>query len=184
MQLPSILILVGAFFGVISIGLGITALATPNWIQNNSTYSLLRCERPYVCLERSSESNITKGLEIAGIGAIAVGLVFSVVLDILTKNRWIHLLPQILLTVGSSLILIGLILYVEYVASDDFKPSNQQQISLSLGYSLILMIIACVLGFCTAVYLAYIAGLGRYDNVDHYFDEKTTAISMQISERF
>ncbi|CAF0809311.1 unnamed protein product [Rotaria sp. Silwood1] len=110
MQPSRNLVLLGALIGLIPIVLGIVALATPKWIQILTTnFSLLICGTTNICLE-SPHSNTTNGLEIAGVVAIAVGVILSVIFGMSSKNRWIHLLPQIFLISGSILILIGFLL--------------------------------------------------------------------------
>ncbi|CAF2945827.1 unnamed protein product [Rotaria sp. Silwood2] len=110
MQSPRSLVLIGALLGLIPIVLGIVALVTPKWIKIlHINFSLLVCGTSNICL-KSPRSNITNGLEIAGVAAIAIGVILSVILGMFTKNRWIYLLPQIFLISGPILILIGILL--------------------------------------------------------------------------
>ncbi|CAF4467245.1 unnamed protein product, partial [Rotaria sp. Silwood2] len=115
MQSPRSLVLIGALLGLIPIVLGIVALVTPKWIKIlHINFSLLVCGTSNICL-KSPRSNITNGLEIAGVAAIAIGVILSVILGMFTKNRWIYLLPQIFLISGPILILIGILLYAKYI---------------------------------------------------------------------
>jgi hypothetical protein len=166
MQLPRKTILIGAGVGLIPIILGVVGLATQYWVNvirpgiPTLTYGLFSCAGS-LCSTKLGFP-VLQGLVIAGVVAIAVGVIIAVVLDIFINNRWIHLLPQILLIVGPTLLLIGLILFMIYIFDDIGKmPSGVPPITFVLGYSMILIIVACVFGYIIAVYFAFFAGLGR-----------------------
>jgi predicted membrane protein len=95
-------------------------------------------------------------LIIAGVAARAAGVFIALILDILTKNQWIQLLPQIFLFGGPTLIVVGLLLYAKYVFED--VSTGTLAIALSLDYSIIVIIVACLLGFLTATYFSFAAG--------------------------
>jgi hypothetical protein len=173
MQFPRKLVLVGALISLIPIALSIAAFATPSWVNvtaRNQTsnfnftipYSLLVCNNT-LCPSTSPLLRTVQGLEISGFMALLLGVVAFVVLDILTESRLIHLLPQILLIIGPTLVLVGLILYPLYVMTNfTFFTSYFIINSISFGYSFILMLIACIVGYVIAIYFAFLAGFGRY----------------------
>lgn len=189
MQIPRKLILAGALFGLIPIGLGIAALVTQSWINlngnnpNNGTYGLFSC-KAILCSTQPGFTTV-QGLEIAGVAAIAAGVVLAVLLDIFTGNRWIHLISQIFLFGGPTLILIGLILYAKYLFEYVTRSLLTQaglSLIVDLGYSLILIIVTCLLGFFTAIYFGFIAGFGRYPR--SVSPGRRSPIVFQQSERF
>ncbi|CAF1936911.1 unnamed protein product [Rotaria magnacalcarata] len=179
-----ILVLIGAVLGVIPIALGIVALVTTEWITSSSglTSSVVICSLPSLCLP-ASEATLTKSLEIAGVVAIGVGVILSVILGMWTKNLLLLLLPQIFLIAGPILILIGFLLYAKYLFEMIIT------VPLDLGYSFLLMIIACIVGFITAVYFAFVAGSSSpqsencSDN-DSYNSCDSKRVSVVYSQRF
>jgi predicted permease len=95
---------------------------------------------------------IILALEIGGVAAILVGIILSVLLSMLIKNKWIRLLPQIFLILGPTAILIGLVLLLECLR----EPG--------IGYSMLLMIIACITGYILAIYFAFATVFGRHNH--------------------
>jgi hypothetical protein len=192
MHVPHKLVLAGALLGLIPIGLGIAALATHSWISvkinttNVGTYGLFRCTN-ISCSTLIPNISTVQGLEIAGVAAVAVGVIIAVLLDIFIKNRWIHLLPQIFLFAGPTLIIIGLLLYAKYLfeyLSTLPKPANTTTI-LDMGYSIILIIIACLIGFLTAIYFASVPGFRQHHDHDHaHHLHSPPVVVLQQSERF
>ncbi|CAF3460614.1 unnamed protein product [Rotaria socialis] len=179
-----ILVLIGAVLGVIPIALGIVALVTTKWISSPSglTSSIIICSEESLCLQ-APEATITKGIEIAGVGAIVVGVILSVILGMWTENVLLLLLPQIFLIAGPILILIGFLLYAKYLFG------MIMQTSVDLGYSFILMIAACIVGFITAIYFAFVAGSSRsqnenYSDTDSYDSRNSKSVSVVYSQRF
>ena len=154
-----ILVLLGLALGLIPIVLGIVALVTSEWLKvGPSTFSLLICNGTEQC-PSATEFDTTKGLEIAGVCVTGLAVIFAVLIGLLSKNRWIPLLPVLLLIVGPVLILTGLLLYAKSIfnAVGGYAPES----STTIGYSLILMVVACITGFITSVYFAYVAGSGH-----------------------
>jgi hypothetical protein len=155
MQLPGKLILVGAVLGLIPLGLGAVALATTKWTFNGNyglfntfsvfSGSVLLCGNP-------PKPQIILALEIGGVAAILVGIILSVLLSMLIKNKWIRLLPQIFLILGPTAILIGLVLLLECLRDP------------GIGYSMLLMIIACITGYILAIYFAFATVFGRHNH--------------------
>jgi hypothetical protein len=203
MQIPNKLVIAGAILGVVPIVLGIVAVSTQSWISTRifnttfttGTFGLFQCAS-IRCSTRPGFS-VTQALEIAGVAAIGVGVIIAVVLDILIKNRWVHLLPLVFLFGGPTLILIGLILYAKYLFEFLSSISGGIATILDIGYSIILIIIACLLGFLTAVYFAFVAGFGRHHvhvhhhNTHHHdahhdriVKSPIDAVVIQDSERF
>ena len=56
--------------------------------------------------------------------------------------------------IGSILILIGFLLYTKYVI-EHFTAFSLQ---IGIGYSMILMVIACISGFIASIYFSFNAG--------------------------
>ena len=168
MRIPHKLVLAGVALSIISIALGAVALATPEWLKlqlkigdsvsPGGTYGLFSCSDRW-CSELPG-FRVAQGLLIAGVAAFAVGVFIALLLDVFTDKKWLPLLPQIFLFVGPTLILIGLVLYAKYVFDELGRrvPATLPQTSLNIGYSIILIIVACILGFLTAIFLAFAAG--------------------------
>jgi hypothetical protein len=181
MQLPRKSVLAGVPLGLIPVVLGVVGIVTPEWInlsppRLNGTYGLFSCNN--ILCRSKPEFRVVQGLEIAGVAAIAVGMIIAVFLDIFTKKRWIHLFPQIFLFTGPTAIFIGLLLYAKSLFEDITKLPSIQSVTLVLGYSIILIIIACPLGFLTAIYFSFVAGFGRYLR-----SPRTDGVE-QLTERF
>ena len=160
MDKSTILVLLGLALGLVPIVLGIVALVTSEWLKVGPfIYSLLICSATKRC-PPSKEFDAVKGLEIAGVCVTGLGVIFAVLIGLLSKNKWIRLIPVLLLIVGPVLVLIGLLLYAKAVfntagAAMDDAPKT------TIGYSLILMVVACITGFITSVYFAFVAGSGH-----------------------
>ncbi|CAF0977907.1 unnamed protein product [Adineta ricciae] len=176
MQLPRKLVLAGVILGIIPIALGIVGLVTKQWHQYNSVqYNLFDVKNNtdsdtidfQLCFKPAKQSAI-QGLEIGGVAAIGVGIIATVVLHTLVKNRWLRLLPQILLILGPSAILVGLILFQECVKRE------------GLGWSFILMIAAGISGYIVAVYLAVVTACGNHQ----YHNRTSATIIVRESVRF
>ncbi len=189
MHVPHKLVLAGALLGLIPIGLGIAAVATHSWISvkvntmDGGTYGLFRCNN-ISCSTLIRNISTVQGLEIAGVAAVAVGVIIAVLLDIFIKNRWIHLLPQIFLFAGPTLIIIGLLLYAKYLfeyLSTRAVPNTTT--ILDMGFSIILITIACLIGFLTAIYFASVPGFRQHhDHAPHL--HSPPIVVLQQSERF
>ena len=151
-----ILVSLGLALGLIPIVLGIVALATSEWlIVGTRTFSLLICNQNKT-YPPSKDCDIAKGLEIAGVCVTALGVISAVIIGLVVKNRWIKLLPLLLLTAGPVLILIGLLLYAKAVFNVVGAPKG---LVTTIGYSFILMVVTCITGFITAAYFAHVAGV-------------------------
>lgn len=158
-----VLVLLGLALGLIPIVLGVVALVTSEWLKvGTSIYSLLICGVSKLC-SPATEFDTAKGLEIAGVCVTGLGVIFAVLIGILSKNRWIRLLPVLLLIAGPVLILVGLLLYAKSVFNNvgSILPGTPKT---TIGYSLILMVVACITGFITSVYFAYLAGSGHSES--------------------
>ena len=163
MHFPRISFLAGAALSAIPIALGIVAVATRIWLRIKSndddsivaTYGLFHLNTASRTIDFDYPAS--QGLIIAGIIAIAVGVLVALLLDIVIKNRWIHLIAILFLYAGPTLIFIGLLLYAKRV----FEAVGDNRTTLFLGYSIILAIIACLLGFLLAIYFAFVAGTHR-----------------------
>jgi hypothetical protein len=174
MQLSQILPLGGAIIGIIVIGLGIAALSTPTWIiltssqQITATYSLFeRCNKainilatPLEGCKDLSNFQTAQGLIIAGVVTVGLGIIASILLCIFIDKRWIKLMPQILLIIGPTLILIGGLLYVKNVLEEFTTGSTK----LDLGYSFILILVTCIIGYISAAYFAFASGFASSSN--------------------
>jgi hypothetical protein len=186
MHLPRKLVLAGVVLGLIPIGLGIAGLATGYWLSLRSTtpnsdvyqYGLFVCSGR-LCAN-TEKFLMIKGLITAGVAAIAVGVVIVLILDILTKNRWIQLLSQIFLYGGPTLILIGLLFYAKYV----FEDTTESATTLSLDYSIILIIVACLVGFLVAIYFAFVTGFDHHHTRVLHKHVHSSTVAIDRSQRF
>jgi hypothetical protein len=157
-----IVVLFGLVLGLVPIGLGIAALVTAEWLKvGQSIYSLLICSTTKLC-PSLKDFDTAKGLEIAGVCVTGVGVIFAVLIGLVSKNRWIRLLPVLLLITGPVLILIGLLLYAKSVFNA--VGGGSPLLTTTIGYSLIIMVVACITGFITSVYFAYVAGSDRSES--------------------
>ncbi|UJR36605.1 hypothetical protein I4U23_029325 [Adineta vaga] len=178
MQIPHKSVILGVVLGVIPIALGVVALATPQWFKTTSstapTFGLFNINNTYMhtdtkgCYNTPKEQTV-KGLEIGGVGAIFVGVILSFLLHMLIKNRWIRFIPQILLILGPSAILIGLILLLECAKWP------------GLGYSFIIMSVACITGYILAIYFALVTALGAGH---HHHSRTSSTVIVRESVRF
>ncbi|CAF3130121.1 unnamed protein product [Rotaria socialis] len=171
MQLSQILSLFGAGIGVVTVVLGIVALATPSWIilaappAINSTYSLFqRCNESSVpqlagivgCAKLNGFQT-PQGLTISGVIIVVLGIASSILLGMLDTNRYIKYVPHFLLVTGPTLILIGVLFYVKNVLANFTAGSTK----LDLGYSFILIVITCIIGYISSAYFGFVTGLAE-----------------------
>jgi hypothetical protein len=171
MQNSQRLILAGASIGIALIVLGVVAISTSSWLiltvpgAVKSTYSLFdRCNTtsiaalaPIAGCRTLNGFQTEQGLIIAGVIAAGLGIIASILLGILYDNKWIKVLPQILLIIGPTLILIGLLFYVKNVL-ENFTSGSAE---LDLGYSIILIVVTCIIGYISAAYFLFINGLSQ-----------------------
>jgi hypothetical protein len=173
MRTSHYLSLAGICFSVFTIVVGVVALSTPKWIVLTipnvlqSTYSLFqRCNKPLTAPESSAIcANLPKftspqGLTIAGVALVGLGNIAAITIIIFVKNRWVSLLPQIFLISGPTLILVGGLYYVKVVLGN-FSDGITQ---LDLGYSFILLVTTCILGYACSTYFAFVAGIEQRVN--------------------
>ena len=144
--------------------LGIVALSTSTWLVLNDpsptekVYSLFeRCDRVvtavpanHVCrsLENFSVSQI---LNITGMAMIGVGNILAIALAFLTKSHSIPLVSQVFLMSGPTLLLLGCLFYIRSV----LKNYTADTVELSLGYSFILLLMTCILGYISSSYFIF-----------------------------
>lgn len=163
MQKPTPISILGIILALIIISLGISALTTPNWLIVHdkrfpeNVYSLFeRCERYSYnssrndC-ERLNGFSLSQILSITGVAVIAVGNILAISLALLTKDHAIQSVAQVLLMSGPNLLLIGCLVYMQSVV----KHCTSDRIELSLGYSFILLMITCVLGYMSSTYFIF-----------------------------
>ncbi|CAF1531826.1 unnamed protein product [Adineta ricciae] len=103
--------------------------------------------------ETSLSFKTSQGFVFAGIGSLFFGLLLAIIITLLPLPRFIRLLPLLLLIIGPILITIGFVLYPKTVI-EDF--GNSLQVSIDIGYSIILVIIASIIGYITAALFAFI----------------------------
>ena len=166
-----ILSLAGASIGIITIILGIVALSTKTWIvltrpmALESTYSLFkRCNKalidaalPLAGCKNLNDPPAAQGLIIAGVVIIGLGIVASIFIGILFDNRWIKLIPNSLVIIGPTFILIGALLYVKNVLGNFTEGTA----TLNLGYSLVLILVTCIIGYVLAAYFFFVTGFSH-----------------------
>ncbi|CAF0733658.1 unnamed protein product [Adineta steineri] len=168
------LLIITAAIGLISVIFGIIGLATPKWIDvkvvaggMNTVYGLFReCT---VVATGTTCTNVptfktAQGLQIAGVVIIAIGVISFTILKLLSRNSYLHLISPVLPIIGSILILIGFLLFPKYVI--ELNTANTRQVNI--GYSMVLMVIACIGGFLTAIYFAFTAGYSYCYNHSSY----------------
>ena len=163
LRTPRLLVLVAVVLGCFSIGLGGAALGTHHWLRVTNTaapngvlYGLYKCDVGF-CID-TNKFRTVQAIITAGVGAILVGVILTILLDVFTENRWIQLLSQIFSYSGPALILIGLLFYAKYVF-EDVSPDPSG--TLKLEYSIIFIVVSCLAGFLAAILSAFAAGLGR-----------------------
>ncbi|UJR36607.1 hypothetical protein I4U23_029327 [Adineta vaga] len=166
MDNQKLIVVLTAVIGLIPIVFGIIGLATSSWIkialagqEPSVIYSLFQqCitedNSIATCIDISPSFKTIQGLEIAGVVIIGVGVIIAVVLKILFPKKLIQLITPLLPMVGSILILVGSLLYAKYVI-EHFSTFG---LEIGVGYSMILIIIACIFGFFATVYLSFSAG--------------------------
>ena len=164
-----ILVIISAVVGLIPIILGIVALATPKWIVVNlvgegisSVYGLFQqctsVETETVsitkCADIKSAFQTVQGLQIAGVVILAVGVAIAIIIKQFLPKYLLKLSTPLLPLIGSVLILIGSLLFAKYVI--EYHSSNL--IGVTIGYSMVLMVIACICGFVVTALFAFDAG--------------------------
>ncbi|CAF1531849.1 unnamed protein product [Adineta ricciae] len=122
-----------------------------NAAANHTTYHLYGKD-PNIP-ETSLSFKSSQGFVFAGIGSIFFGILLAIIITLLPLPRIIRLLPLLLLITGPILITIGFVLYPKIVI-EDF--GDALDISIDVGYSIILVIIASIIGYITAVLFAFI----------------------------
>ena len=98
------------------------------------------------------EFSLPQGLIIAGLCCIFVGTVLAVIVGLLGLWRVISIVPLLFLVLGPVLITIGYLLYAKIVV-EDF--GHELGTEVHLGYSLVLIVIASIIGYATAVLFAF-----------------------------
>ncbi|CAF0977871.1 unnamed protein product [Adineta ricciae] len=164
-----ILIIISAIVGLIPIILGIVALATPKWIVVNlvdqeasSTYGLFQqCSSMEIgngsitsCADIKSAFQTVQGLQIAGVVILTVGVVIAIIIKQFLPKYFLKLSTPLLPLIGSVLILVGSLLFAKYV----IEHFSRNLIYVTIGYSMVLMVIACICGFVITVLFAFDAG--------------------------
>jgi hypothetical protein len=164
-----ILTSVGGIIGIAVIVLGVVAVSTSTWIilsvpqTFKSTYSLFdRCNEtlipplaPFNGCTSLNNFQTPQGLILSGVIVVGLGIIASMLLSVLYSTNRINLAPQILLLVGPTLILIGAVFYVKNVLGN----FTQGQTKLDLGYSFILIMVTCIIGYISAGYFLLINGI-------------------------
>ncbi len=156
--------LIGSIIGLIPIVLGIIGLITPAWIS-------IDYDRPsdpimYGLFEQCTTNNTIECtdidsfetpqyFEIIGYIILIVGILISVLSTALMDKRSIHFIPPIILIIGTITILLGFIFYIKCVVEMNPTLTNTK---LHLGYSMILMISACIVGYILTAYFSFSAG--------------------------
>ena len=156
---------IGGLLGLVCVGLGVAALVTSQWMRISSgATSLLIPDQSKVYPTKTFQA--VQGLLIAGVGVTALGLLAAIVVGIFVSNRWIRLLPQLLLLSGPTAILVGLILYVKGVFDKFSNPPITAQ-TVELKFSIIFMLVSCILGFVLSTYFALVnaASAGSSQNL-------------------
>ena len=145
---------IGGLLGLVCVGLGVTALVTTQWITlGSTTYSLLIANGATIP-QTSQMFQAVQGLLIGGVGATALGLLAAIAVGILVNNRWIRLLPHVLLLAGPIALLVGLILYFKIIS--DISGALNIARATELKFSFIFMLVSCILGFVLSTYFALV----------------------------
>lgn len=145
------------------------AIGTTTWIQIGLpaskpifVYSIFRrCdtitdgEQSVTECKKVTTFELIQGLEIAGVVILGVGVIIGVALKVLQPPAKLQLLAPFLPMLGSILILLGSLLYAKYV----IEHFVEFTLEITVGYSMILMAIACIFGFLATVHFAFNAGL-------------------------
>jgi hypothetical protein len=156
--------LIGFIIGLIPIALGIIGLTTSAWISIDHDHpsDLIM----YGLFEQCTKNNTIKCedtdsfetpqyFEIIGYLILIVGILISVLCTALMDKRSIHFIPPIILMIGTITILLGFIFYIKCVVE---MNSTVPYTKLHLGYSMILMISACIVGYILTAYFSFTAG--------------------------
>ena len=98
------------------------------------------------------EFSVPQGLIIAGLCCIFVGTVLAIIVGLLGLWRVVSIVPLLFLVLGPVLITIGYLLYAKIVV-EDF--GHELGTEVHLGYSLVLIVIASIIGYATAVLFAF-----------------------------
>jgi hypothetical protein len=157
------LILISAVIGLIPIVLGIISLATPIWINikaeflpGSVSYGLFQqciTTEETRCIKVSTLQT-AQGLEIAGVVILTGGIIIAITLKLFFSKRNIYLISPLLPVIGSILILIGFLIYAKSV----IEHLTGYLLEVNIGYSMILMVIACIFGFVATAHLSFNAG--------------------------
>ena len=164
----------GFLIGLLAIIFGITALLTPVWIKIQHdqssepiTYGLLEyCQthrnrsngnahNETVVCENIETRLVSQYVQITGCVILFVGLLSGVLCTAFVGRRNIHLLPPIILFIGIIWILFGLIFFIKHVVE---IRTNEMEITFQIGYSLLLMLMTCVVGIFLFAYFSFTAG--------------------------
>ncbi|CAF0805596.1 unnamed protein product [Adineta ricciae] len=164
-----IVIIISAAIGLIPIILGIVALVTPEWIVVNlvgerasTVYGLFqRCASIETetgsttsCVDIKSAFQTVEGLQIAGVVILAVGVVIAIIIKQFSPKYILNLFTPLLPLIGSVLILVGSLLFAKYV----IEHYSNNFIDVTIGYSMVLMVIACICGFVVTALFAFDTG--------------------------
>ncbi|UJR12322.1 hypothetical protein I4U23_016499 [Adineta vaga] len=122
-----------------------------NAAANDTTYHLYG-KNPNIP-ETSPSFKTTQGFVFAGIASIFIGLLLSLIVIASCLTRIIRFVPLFFLTVGPILITIGYVIYSKLVI-EDFGKSLE--ISVDVGFSIILIIISSIVGYVSAIIFALI----------------------------
>lgn len=170
MSAPRAGVIFAFIFGLIPVVLGIIALVTNRWLKAEVSlpatlgsgtvvkhYSVLR--KNGAIIPEDSLFKVVQGILVAGVAAIFVGIVASMIIQLSLKNRASRFIVSILISSGAILLIIGLLLFAKIVfetAAKVIPPDSTTKISL--GYSLILMVICSILGFLTSSIFTFLSG--------------------------
>jgi hypothetical protein len=143
--------------------LGVIALITPSWISinHNQTSTQINYDLFRQCKINETECTDINSFRrsqyfvIIGFTILIIGLLAGVICTALIDKRSIHFIVPIILIIGTAMILLGFIFYIQSVVENIDILSNTK---LDLGYSMILMISTCITGFILTAYFAFSAG--------------------------
>jgi small-conductance mechanosensitive channel len=156
--------LIGLIIGIFPIILGIIALTTPAWISinhgqssNRTSYGLFpQCTTNETSnCEDIDSFQTSQYLEIIGYVILIVGLLAGVLCTALIDKHSIHFIAPLILIIGTVTILLGFMFYIKSVVENS-PPSSDMK--LHLGYSMILMIATCIIGYILTAYFSFSAG--------------------------
>ncbi|CAF5087413.1 unnamed protein product [Rotaria magnacalcarata] len=147
-----------------SVIFGIIALTTSTWIcvldEKSSqpiVYDLFAqfSQNDTNKYAKTNTFQIPQYFEIIGYIILEVGLVVGVLCTALINKRNVHFIPPAILMIGTVMIFLGLIFYIQYVVDRNDALSIKK---LHLGYSMILMIATCIIGCFMTAYFSFTAG--------------------------